>query len=270
MCGFLNICLTYICLFQNDLPLGMLKQERQAYILHQVNLHNRVLSSDLSVQMKVSEDTIRRDLLELSEQGKIMKVHGGALSRSFNSSLHNGQVYAQDNKKLIAYKAAQLIEDGMFVLTTGGTTIIELAKALPEGLRATFITGSMPAAIEYLQHPNIELIVIGDKVSKSSKITIGGEAIQKIGSIRADLCFLGINAIDITHGVTDNDWDVVQVKKAMIASAGRTVALTISEKINTHQRIQICGLDEIDTVISELPADDMILQPYKNAGLTIL
>ncbi|MBM3440722.1 MAG: DeoR/GlpR transcriptional regulator, partial [Bacteroidetes bacterium] len=55
----------------------MLKQERQAYILHQVNLHNRVLSSDLSVQMKVSEDTIRRDLLELSEQGKIMKVHGG-------------------------------------------------------------------------------------------------------------------------------------------------------------------------------------------------
>lgn len=270
MCGFFKNCLTYSCISQNDLPFGMLKKERQNYILHQVNLHNRVLSSDLSMQMNVSEDTIRRDLLELSENGKVIKVHGGALSRSFNSSLYNGQVYSLDHKKLIAYKAAQLIEDGMFVLTTGGTTIIELARALPEGLKATFITGSLPAAIEYLHHPNIDLVVIGDKVSKSSKITIGGDAIKRIGSIRADLCFLGINAIDVSHGLTDNDWDVVEVKKAMIEASKRTVVLTISEKINTHQKIQISGLDEIDTLVSELPPDETILQPYRQAGLTIL
>jgi DeoR/GlpR family transcriptional regulator of sugar metabolism len=62
----------------------MLKKERQHYILHQVNLHNKVLSSLLSREIRVSEDTIRRDLQELADEGKIMKVHGGALSHSFN------------------------------------------------------------------------------------------------------------------------------------------------------------------------------------------
>ena len=62
----------------------MLKKERQAYILHQVNLHNKVLSSSLCTEINVSEDTIRRDLQELSEEGKVIKVHGGALSHSFN------------------------------------------------------------------------------------------------------------------------------------------------------------------------------------------
>ncbi|HEX4956760.1 MAG TPA: DeoR/GlpR family DNA-binding transcription regulator [Lacibacter sp.] len=248
----------------------MLKQERQAYIVHQVNLHNKVLSSDLSEQINVSEDTIRRDLQELSEKGKIIKVHGGALSKSFHSSFNNSQVYSIDKKKVIAQKAATLIKDGMFVLTSGGTTIIELARALPESLHATFITGSLPAALEYLHHPHIEIIFIGDKLSKSSQITVGAEAILKIKQIKADLCFLGINAIDLDHGLTDNDWDVVQVKKAMIESSDKVVALSISEKINTSQRIQICKAEELDVLISELPPDDKLFTPYKKAGVSIM
>src|SRR5215510_6428509 len=103
----------------------MLKRERQAYILHQVNLHNKVLSSSLSSEINVSEDTIRRDLLELAEEGKIIKVHGGALSHSF-SQFHfpSSNFYSQSGKHIIAQKAVQLIEDGMCVLTGGGTTII--------------------------------------------------------------------------------------------------------------------------------------------------
>jgi DeoR/GlpR family transcriptional regulator of sugar metabolism len=121
----------------------MLKKERQAFIVHNVNLHNRILSSDLSASINVSEDTVRRDLQELSDNGKIIKVHGGALSKSFHSTFNSAKVYALERKKVIAQKAASLIKDGMFVMTTGGTTIIELAKALPENLHATFITGSL-------------------------------------------------------------------------------------------------------------------------------
>lgn len=248
----------------------MLKKERQAFILHNVNLHNRVLSSDLSLGINVSEDTIRRDLQELSDQSKLIKVHGGALSKSFHSSFNSSKVYAIENKKLIAQKAVTLIKDGMFVLTTGGTTIIELAKALPENLHATFITGSIPAALEYLHHPNIEVIIIGDKLSKSSQITVGGEAISKIKSIKADICFVGTNALEVQHGLTDNDWEVVQVKKAMIESSDKVVSLAISEKINTTQRIKICETKEIDVLITELDATAAILKPYKKSGLHIL
>src|SRR5438477_3987113 len=150
----------------------MLKRERQSFILRQVNLHNKVLSSDLSQEMKVSEDTIRRDLNELSDDGKIIKVHGGALSKSFHLSIRSSNVYSLDEKKTIAHKASQLIKDGMFVLTTGGTTIIELAKALPAELSATFITVRLPVAYEYIHHPNIKGIIIDNNISKSTHISI--------------------------------------------------------------------------------------------------
>jgi len=248
----------------------MLKRERQAYILKQINLHNKVLSSDLSVEINVSEDTIRRDLIELSEADKLIKVHGGALSRSFHSSFLRSDVYQLDLKKKVAEKALTLIKDGMFVLTSGGTTIIEMARMLPLDLKATFFTGSIPAAYEYAQHPNIEVIFIGDKVSKSSQITVGGAAIQKINSIKPDLCLLGINAIDLENGITDNDWEVVQVKKAMIESATTTAALTISEKLNSFQRLKICAVENIDYLITELDEADSIFDPYLAQGLKII
>ena len=248
----------------------MLKKERQAYILHQVNLHNKVLSSSLCTEINVSEDTIRRDLQELAEEGMIIKVHGGALSPSFNHVYFptNG-VYSQSQKKTIANKAISLISNGMFVLTSGGTTIIEMARMLPPQLKATFISGSIPAILEYMHHPNIEVILIGDKISKNSKITVGSHAIAKIKEVKADICFLGTNAIDLEHGITDNDWEVVQLKQAMIESSKRVVCLSIAEKINSVQPIRVCGLEDIDIVITELSPDDEILKPYIDAGVKV-
>ena len=249
----------------------MLKKERQAYILHQVNLHNRVLSSMLSDEIHVSEDTIRRDLYELADEGKLIKVHGGALSHSFNH-VHfptNG-VYSQNQKRKIAQKAIQLISNGMFVLTSGGTTILEMARSLPPQLKATFVSGSIPAILEYMNHPNIEVILVGDRISKNSKITVGLEAVAKIKQLKADICFLGTNAIDIEHGITENDWEVVQLKRAMVESSRKVVCLTIAEKINTYQPIQICELTKINTLITELSPDDPILKPYIEMGIEVL
>ena len=249
----------------------MLKRERQAYILHQVNLHNKVLSSTLSGEINVSEDTIRRDLQELAEEGKIIKVHGGALSQSFNYvNYPSAQVYSHVQKQSIAQKVVNLIKDGMFIVTTGGTTIIELARILPPQLRATFISGSIPAVLEYLHHPNIDVILIGDKISKSSKITVGGDAIAKIKEIRADLCLMGVNSIDIKHGVTENDWDVAQIKKAMIESSQKTVCMTISEKVNTFQPIHVCNINEMHTLVTELDPADPMLEQYRKDGIEVL
>ncbi|HMT73393.1 MAG TPA: DeoR/GlpR family DNA-binding transcription regulator [Chitinophagaceae bacterium] len=248
----------------------MLKKERQAYILHQVNLHNKVLSSLLCTEINVSEDTIRRDLQELADEGKIIKVHGGALSHSFNQvSFPVNGVYSQNQKRIIAHKAIGLISNGMFVLTSGGTTIIEMARSLPPQLKATFISGSIPAILEYMHHPNIDVIMIGDRISKNSKITVGPEAIAKIKQVKADICFLGTNAIDPEMGITDNDWDVVQLKRAMIESSKKVVCLAIAEKINTSQPIRVCGIEDIDILVTELSPDNEIFKPYKKAGVTV-
>lgn len=249
----------------------MLKKERQAYIVHQVNLHNKVLSNTLSSQIDVSEDTIRRDLQELDEKGKLIKVHGGALSHAFNDITYpSKKIYSQDHKKIIGEKAAGLIKNGMFVLTGGGTTIIEMARCLSPNLSATFISGSIPAIVEYMHHPMLDVIVIGDKLSKNSKITVGADAIARIKTLKPDLCFLGINAIDMQHGITDSDWDVAQLKQTMIEASKKVVCLSISEKINTVQPLQVCGLNRVDVLITELPKEDPALQPYIAAGINVM
>ena len=249
----------------------MLKTERQAFILHQVNLHNKVLSTDLSKQIKVSDDTIRRDIQQLAEIGKIIKVHGGALSPSFhNTRTSSNDVYAYNKKQIIAEKAITLLKDGMVILTTGGTTIIEMARALPPELHVTFISGSIPALAEYMVHPNIEVIAIGDKVSKDSKITVGSDAISRIRELKVDLCFLGVSAINLETGVSDNDWEVVQIKKAMVESSQKLICMTISEKINSRQPFQVCDSKKIDTLITELPPEDELLNAYVRAGIQVL
>ncbi len=248
----------------------MLKKERQAHIIQQINVHNKVLSSDLSVQLDVSEDTVRRDLQELSEEGKLIKVHGGALSKSFHFTLESSTIYSLPEKKSIAYKAMQLIKDGMMIVLSGGTTIRELVKSLPPDLNATFITVSVPIALELLDHPTSEVIFLGNKLLKNAQMSVGAEVVERLGQIKADLCFLGTNSIDANFGISDLEWEIIEVKRAMIKCAHKTISLAISEKLNTIQRLQVCKPEEINMLITELDADDPLLEPFKQKGLSVL
>ena len=249
----------------------MLKRERQAFILHRLNLHNKVLSMDLCSEIGVSEDTIRRDLQELSDAGRLIKVHGGALSMAFNEvQFAPVNVYSQSQKTIITGKALQLITNGMYVLTSGGTTILELVSNLTMNLKAKFMTGSIPVVNACIPYPHIDVVVIGDRLSKDSKLTVGADAIEQISRVNADLCFLGTNAIDLERGITDNDREVVQVKKAMVYSAAKVACMTISEKLDTYQPIQVCELKKIDYLITELDPGDEKLRPYADAGITVL
>ncbi|MFM6994571.1 MAG: DeoR/GlpR family DNA-binding transcription regulator [Sediminibacterium sp.] len=248
----------------------MLKKERQEFILHQLNLHNKILCADLSNKMGVSDDTIRRDLQELSQQDKIIKVHGGALSKSFHTAFDREMVYNLEDKHIIAQKTAALVQSGMYILTSGGTSILEFAKSLDPNLNATFFTCSLNAAIEFAHHPSIEVVMIGDKVSKDSMLTTGASAVQTIETIQADLCILGINSLDTQFGLSENDWEVVQIKKAMIKASKKTICIGISEKLNSQQKIKVANLDEIDILITELDPNDPALLPFKHKGLTIL
>lgn len=247
----------------------MLKKERQEFILHQLNLHNKILCADLSNKMGVSDDTIRRDLQELAQEDKLIKVHGGALSKSFHTAFDRKMVYNLEDKHIIAQKTAALVQSGMYILTSGGTSILEFAKSLDTNLNATFFTCSLNAAIEFAHHPSIEVVMIGDKVSKDSMLTTGASAVQTIESVQADLCILGINSLDTQFGLSENDWEVVQIKKAMIKASKKTICIGISEKLNSQQKIKVANLDEIDILITELDPNDPTLLPFKHKGLTI-
>lgn len=242
----------------------MLKEERHQIILKEINLHNKVLSADLKDQLAASEDTIRRDLNELAEQGLILKVHGGAMSKTFHYPF-NGQneVYALEAKQVIADKTISLFKKNMLILIEGGTTIMEIAKRIPDDLYATFFTVSPHVAITLAEHENIDVITIGGRLAKNANIHTGASVINELSNIKTDLCIIGTNGISVQDGLTDSDWEVVHVMKAMIRTAKKTAVVTIAEKFDSIQKIKISDITAIDYIITELPPDSNVLSSYK-------
>lgn len=249
----------------------MTKEERHSVILKEINLHNKVLSMDLSNLMNVSDDTIRRDLKELAAAGKVVKVHGGAQHPSFRSSVNslNG-VYAINEKQIIAEKTVSLFKNEMNVLIEGGTTITELAKKIPAQLRATFFTVSPQVAIILSEHSNLHVIGIGGTLTKNAYIHVGASVINQLNELRADLCVIGANAFSIEGGLTDSDWEVVQVLKAMVRCAKKVAVVSISEKLNTVQKLKVCDLNSIHYLVTELPKDDPRLDAYRERNIAII
>lgn len=249
----------------------MIKEERHKLIMREINLHNKVLSNDLSILLDVSEDTVRRDLKELVEEGFVIKVHGGAISKSLATPfMKDSTIYAQEYKQVIAEKTLSLIKKDMVILTEGGTTMLEVAKAIPEHLTVTFFTISPQVAITLSEKNNLEVITIGGKLCKNANLHTGSSVINQLSEVKADLCLLGANGFSAEDGLTDVDWEIVQVKKAIVRSARKTAVLCISEKLNSNRRLKICDVNQVDYLITELAASHPIMDPYNKEGLTVL
>lgn len=249
----------------------MLKEERKRLILNEVRIHNRVLLTDMAETVKVSVDTIRRDVIELDKEQKLKRVHGGAISLGFyNGPVFEKEVYAIEDKINIAKKSIGLIKDGQVILLSGGTTNYELARLMPPHLKITCFTPSLPIAQQLLVKNNIEVILIGGMLSKDSQITIGGTAINMLTDIKVDICFLGSNSLHPDHGVTEFDWEIVEMKKAMIKSSKMVVSPTISEKIGNPKRFKICDIKDIDILITELPPEAPQLKAFRDKGIHLL
>ncbi len=251
-----------------SLPVALPKKERKNLILKQVNIHTRLMFNDLVTLIDVSEDTIRRDVNELAEDGQVIRIKGGVMSAAYHYG-HDAETYSQSNKLIIAEKAMKLLKEDILVLIGGGTTAREFIKKIPSNLRATFITVNVLTAVELLDKPMIKTIMIGGQISAYSQMTVSGEVFEYLAGIKADLCILGTNAIDYSNGLTDSDWETIQVKKAMIKASEKVAILAISEKLNSSMQMKIADIDEIDFLITELSPDSPDLQAYKSKNLTI-
>lgn len=249
----------------------MLKEERHYHILDKIILSRKVLSADLSIELNVSEDTIRRDLNELSAKGLIKKVHGGALTLE-NKTLSYGERsnYNLEEKNIIAKKAVKLIKNDQVIIMSGSTTNLQLAKIIPSDINATIYTYSLPIALQLTGHPSIEIIFIGGKLHKSAQVTVGLDVVSSISELRADLCFMGTGGIDALNGMTEPDWEVSHIKKCMIAASEKVVVLCAENKINEVKRYSVAPIHKIDTIVTDIDADDSIFDDYKEKGVKIL
>jgi DeoR/GlpR family transcriptional regulator of sugar metabolism len=249
----------------------MLKEERQQTILNEVELHNRILLTDIAESLDVSIDTVRRDVKELDAEKKLRKVHGGAISLGFTTnSARNNNIYALEDKTTIANKAITMLNDGAVIFIDGGTTCLEMTRLIPDTLHLTCFTISLPVAMELSSKPNVTVISIGGQIAKEAQISIGANAIHNLSEIRVDYSFIGTGYVDAIYGLTEFDWDIVQIKKAVIKASKKTVLLSISEKLNSQHRYKTCDINTINTMITELDPEDKLLIAFKNNDIRIL
>ena len=249
----------------------MLKVERQRMILKEVEVHNRVLLTDLAEQLEVSVDTVRRDVKELDVLQKLRKVHGGAVSLGFMApAAANTNTYAIAEKITIAKKAMGILKNGSVIFMDGGTTCQELARLLPEALKLTCFTISLPVALLLQTKPGVRVILIGGEVSGEAQITTGALAVKALSDIHVDYGFIGTGYVDASHGLTEFDWDVVQVKKAVVEASRKVVLLCISEKLNSQHRYRTCDISAVNTIITELNPNSGRLNSFRNHQIHIL
>jgi DeoR/GlpR family transcriptional regulator of sugar metabolism len=248
----------------------MLKVERQSVILEELRAFNKVKSSNLCELLNVSEDTIRRDLNELEENGQLKKVHGGAISLSFIPSFKKREVQEIKLKHIIAKKALTLIKEGQVIIIDGGTSNLQLVNLLPEDKKLTVFTNSIPVASKLCEYPNIDGVLLGGNILQKGYTTIGHQALESLLEIQADMCFLGISGVDSEIGLTEANRQETTIKKAIIKASNKVVTLAISSKIETIQPFKVCDLESLDILVTDLDPKDIELRPYRQKGISIL
>ncbi len=249
----------------------MLASQRKEYILKVLRQSGQVVAKSIAEELELSEDTIRRDLRELAADGRLQRVHGGALPSSPAVANFAGrQQLATDAKVALGRAAAKLIRPGQVAILDGGTTTLQLALHLAPDLNATIVTHSPTIAVALVEHPRVEVILIGGRLFKHSVVSVGAAAIDAISRIRADLYFMGVTGIHPQAGLSTGDLEEAHIKRALIASAAETYVLVSAEKINAASPYVIAPLTEVEGVIIEASAPADVIRAYERAGVSVI
>jgi DeoR/GlpR family transcriptional regulator of sugar metabolism len=247
----------------------VLTAERRQAIVARLERDGRVVASELVTSLGVSEDTVRRDLRDLAEQGLLHRVHGGALASAPPTfSFARRLEVAHEEKVALADAALPLLEGARVILLDGGTTALELARLLPPVYSGTVVTNSPPVASALASHPKAEVVLIGGRLLKDAQVAVGAAAVEALHTVHADVCVLGICSFHPDAGVTTLDNEEAHVKRAMVACSGEVIALATADKLRTASPWVVARLADVDHLVTD--GDDELTRPYTTAGINVV
>jgi DeoR/GlpR family transcriptional regulator of sugar metabolism len=244
--------------------------ERRQMILGVLKQEGKVVAAELTGRLKVSIDTVRRDLNQLADEGLIQRVHGGGLpaSPSLKPVLQR-QFHDRDKKQAIAEKAAQLIHNGIVVFMDGGTTAVEVARAVDPQMEFTVITHSPRVALMLVEEGSrAEVILLGGRIDRHELVTISPSTITEIRRFRADLFFMGVCSIHPGLGITCRTLEDLELKQAMSEASAEIAGLATSEKLGTAAPMVLGPVSMLHYLVTDAPAE--ITREYGRLGVTIL
>lgn len=237
----------------------MLPIERRNEILSKLMLDGKVIVSDLSVLYDVTEETIRRDLDKLEQDGLAKKTYGGAVR---NDSLNVDLPYTirkqtnVDSKKYIAELISRFIEDGDHIFLDSSTTALFTAKSIYTRTNLTLITNSVEMLMDANTKTDWNIISTGGNYVPTSLSLTGLRAEEVIKSYHADIAVISCKGIDMIKGLTDTSDQNAQIKKAFIASAKKVIVGVDSSKFDKISFVRFSDFDNISAVVTEKEPTD--------------
>lgn len=255
----------------------MLTRLRHDAIVGALQTDGGVSVRELAARLAVSESTVRRDLDRLHSTGDLTRTYGGAvLSRvqiqRTAAAVGDGEApLAPDSdadavlKEAMAARAAQLVPDDATVVLDIGTTTPRLARHLL-GRPVTIVTANL-AVLDVVRHdPVVSVVVLGGVLRRNYQTLVGPLAEAALGEIAADLAFLSCTGVRADGRVLDNVEVEIPLKQGMAAAASRVVLFASERKVPGTGTWRMCGLSEVDTVITTGGVDPAVFEPCRQAG----
>jgi DeoR family transcriptional regulator, fructose operon transcriptional repressor len=233
-----------------------LKIDRFKKILCTVNSNKRISLLQLEKLLNASRITIQRDLVELENRKLLRRFHGGAMSLEYSEDLYDHDLKKSLKvaaKKLIAFKAAPLIKEGSYIGLDSSSTVYYLSETIFAGNVLVF-TCSVDSFKNLLNRDDIQVVLAGGRMNKKTRTLSGPEIIEMIKKFRFDMVFISAESFIPETGFFDPHAEEVQVKRALIESANKTVMLIDSSKIAaTANGIKVCDIAEVDYLVTDKP-----------------
>ncbi|TCC97823.1 DeoR/GlpR family DNA-binding transcription regulator [Pedobacter hiemivivus] len=249
----------------------MIREKRFEHIIASLKTTGTITYSEMSRDLSVSEDTIRRDIDYLHENGLLSKVRGGAISRDKNPlSFQDRTDFLSTEKEVIGMKVQPLLKAGMSVFMDGGTTICAVAECLPTNTSLRVITNNMALVPLLARFRNIEVIVLGGNYDRDTQTNTGARTCDEAAEFVVDLYLMGTCAISKDFGITSAIREDGAVKKAMLKGSKTVVVISNSNKVGANEPFVVCGLQGINVLVTELPSDDPRLDELRFKNLKII
>ena len=235
---------------------AVLASQRQSRILALLDDSGAVRVSDLVDELGVSDMTVRRDIELLAREGRVERVHGGAISVG-RASAHEPGFLAKSSlmtrqKRAIAEHAATLVEPGSAVAISAGTTTYELARQLRSVPDITVVTNSVPVAqLLHESHTPGQIVVLTGGTRTPSDALVGPVAVQALHSLHVDRLFLGAHGVDLEAGLTTPNIVEAETNRALVAAARQVCILADHTKWGVVGLSTFIGLEDVDLLITD-------------------
>lgn len=251
--------------------LAVRRSERLTAILDRIAEHGSVDVADLATSFAVSDATVRRDLQSLSREQLIMRTHGGAMSAEAGKEIpaRVKAVLRREEKRRIARAAADLVPDGSVVGMTGGSTTLEVARALAGRRGITIVTNAINVAAELADHTGERMIVIGGIVRPSLEL-VGPAADAMLSNYHLDVAVIGVDGLTAEEGCTTYDEMEAQTDRAFLARSQHRIVVADSSKIGKITFARITHLDEISEIVTDNEIDPRQQNRLQQAGPRLL